>query len=434
MRALILPRKALSAYDKRLAALEGKAYEYASGRIGAFIEKFPGAKPEQLREFAIEVVDDAVGAFGDGASSLAADMYEGMAELSGVKVKPAVIDTSDVHSHIESEVRYQLGKFLSGDPQGFIHACGSKASDQVARRANQTMRLNAKRDGLRYARVPMGGETCSFCAMLASRGFDYRSAKTAGEGNHYHKNCRCKVIPGFGGMEVEGYDPDEWHERWQLMEEIQADKTLTWNERQFGKLAISEGMSVEEWRAVRASLEVDKARIDSKGYKRAVKEAFGGNPPDTALADIRRILRHRSGTPYEDLYAYDVTNGKRLASVTTSEVEREVRASKKMKRRIKGAIDSGAEVVMLHNHPGSSIPSAADIASLKASGSSFGVIACHDGSLYRYSLVGEPMRGYTVDDELISFIIKTAKIRGKGEASAFIALEEKLGVKIEHLF
>ena len=432
--ALILPRKALSAYDKRLAELEGKAYEYASSRISAFIEKFPGAKPEQVREFAIEVVDDAVGAFGDGASSLAADMYEGMAELSGVRVKPAVIDTSDVHGHIESEVRYQLGKFLSGDPTGFILACGSKASDQVARRANQTMRLNAKRDGFRYARVPMGGETCSFCAMLASRGFDFKTAKSAGDGNHYHKGCRCKVIPGFPDIEVEGYDPDEWHERWQLMEEIQADKTLTWNERQFGKLAISEGMSVEEWRAVRASLEVDKARIDSKGYKRAVKEAFGGNPPDTALADIRRILRHRSGTPYEDLYAYDVTNGKRLASVTTSEVEREVRASKKMKRRIKGAIDSGAEVVMLHNHPGSSIPSAADIASLKASGSSFGVIACHDGSLYRYSLVGEPMRGYTVDDELISFIIKTAKIRGKGETSAFIALEEKLGVKIEHLF
>lgn len=59
--ALILPRKALSAYDKRLAELEGKAYEYASSRISAFIEKFPGAKPEQVREFAIEVVDDAVG-------------------------------------------------------------------------------------------------------------------------------------------------------------------------------------------------------------------------------------------------------------------------------------------------------------------------------------------------------------------------------------
>ena len=175
---MILPRKALSEYDKRLATLESRAYDYASGRIGAFIEKFPGATPEQVREFAIEVVDDAVGAFGDGASSLAADMYEGMAGLSGAKVKPAVIDTSDVHDHIESEVRYQLGKFLSGNAAEFVKSCASKAADQVARRANQTMRLNAKRDGLRYARVPMGGETCSFCAMLASRGFVYKSARS----------------------------------------------------------------------------------------------------------------------------------------------------------------------------------------------------------------------------------------------------------------
>lgn len=272
MRALILPRKALSAYDKRLAALEGKAYEYASGRIGVFSEKFPGAKPEQVREFAIEVVDDAVGAFGDGASSLAADMYEGMAELSGVKVKPAVIDTSDVHSHIESEVRYQLSKFLSGDPQGFIHACGSKASDQVARRANQTMRLNAKRDGLRYARVPMGGETCSFCAMLASRGFDYRSAKTAGEGNHYHKNCRCKVIPGFEGMEVEGYDEDEWYNRWRAFEEIDNAPGLSVKARQTAKELLSSMPMTDEGeidRAVAAAL----ARAEADTYNERINRA-----------------------------------------------------------------------------------------------------------------------------------------------------------------
>lgn len=273
MRALILPRKALSAYDKRLAALEGKAYEYASGRIGAFIEKFPGATPEQVREFAIEVVDDAVGAFGDGASSLAADMYEGMAELSGVKVKPAVIDTSDVHSHIESEVRYQLGKFLSGDPQGFIHACGSKASDQVARRANQTMRLNAKRDGLRYARVPMGGETCSFCAMLASRGFDYRSAKTAGEGNHYHKNCRCKVIPGFEGMEVEGYDEDEWYNRWIAFKEIDDAPGLSVKARQSAKEFLSTVPMTDDGEITRA-VSVALARAEADTYNERMNRAW----------------------------------------------------------------------------------------------------------------------------------------------------------------
>lgn len=88
------------------------------------------------------------------------------------------------------------------------------ARDQVRRAANRTMRHNAARDGRGYARVPMGGEACGFCIMLASRGFVYRSAQTAGEGNHYHSDCRCKVIPGFGGMTVEGYDPSEYARRY----------------------------------------------------------------------------------------------------------------------------------------------------------------------------------------------------------------------------
>lgn len=96
------------------------------------------------------------------------------------------------------------------------------AKDQVQRRANQTMEHNAKRDKVRYARVATGGETCTFCAMLSSRGFVYASAKEAGKGGHYHRGCRCKVVPGFDGMEVEGYDPAEMAARWREFEEIDA--------------------------------------------------------------------------------------------------------------------------------------------------------------------------------------------------------------------
>lgn len=81
------------------------------------------------------------------------------------------------------------------------------------------------------------------------------------------------------------------------------------------------------------------------------------------------------------------------------------KASEKMKRRVKDAIDSGAEVAMLHNHPGSSIPSAADIVSLRTSGASFGVIACHDGSLYRYSLV-ETMKRFRSSLRTLRFAAK----------------------------
>lgn len=85
---------------------------------------------------------------------------------------------------------------------------GDLASAQVKRMANRTMTRNAARDGVRYARVPTGAETCGWCLMLASRGFVYASEKTAGATDHYHNDCDCKIMPEFGDTEIEGYDPD----------------------------------------------------------------------------------------------------------------------------------------------------------------------------------------------------------------------------------
>lgn len=235
-----LTRQLLSTYDSRLAELEGSAYDYASSRIASFLAQFPKATAEQVREFAVEKVDEAVLTFGDGASSLAADLYENLAQASGAKVKAALVDTSDVSEYIQKEVRYQLRKYLDGDSDGFTDACAKKAKDQVQRRANETMRVNAKRDGLRYARVPMGGETCTFCAMLASRGFVYRSAKAAGEGTHYHANCRCKVVPEFKNMNVEGYDPKEWLARWDAFKDLDG-MGLTGAALETAKKAIADG-------------------------------------------------------------------------------------------------------------------------------------------------------------------------------------------------
>ena len=82
---------------------------------------------------------------------------------------------------------------------------GDLARDQVKRQANRTMAENCMRDGVRYARVPMGAETCGFCIMLASRGFVYTTTEAA---SHAHDGCDCKVVPGFPGTSVEGYDPD----------------------------------------------------------------------------------------------------------------------------------------------------------------------------------------------------------------------------------
>ena len=41
-----------------------------------------------------------------------------------------------------------------------------------------------------WRRVPEA-RACDFCLMLATRGAVYRTAQTAGDGNDYHRHCRC---------------------------------------------------------------------------------------------------------------------------------------------------------------------------------------------------------------------------------------------------
>ena len=84
---------------------------------------------------------------------------------------------------------------------------------------------NAKRDrtkGVRFARVPTGHETCTFCLMLASRGAVYHSRQSAGEFRHFHRHCDCKVVPGFEDDPmaelVQGHDPKDELRRWRRVE------------------------------------------------------------------------------------------------------------------------------------------------------------------------------------------------------------------------
>lgn len=73
-----------------------------------------------------------------------------------------------------------------------------------------TILKNALRDGAQFAWVPHG-DTCPFCIMLASRGWQYASKKTiqGGHAEHIHANCDCTFAVRFDDRtNVEGYDPD----------------------------------------------------------------------------------------------------------------------------------------------------------------------------------------------------------------------------------
>lgn len=91
------------------------------------------------------------------------------------------------------------------------------ASQFVNHTARMVVERNADSDPSqpRYARVPSGRVTCAFCIMLASRGWEYKSEESAGGGDHrYHPHCDCMIIPSWGKIKLKDYDPDVYYQQY----------------------------------------------------------------------------------------------------------------------------------------------------------------------------------------------------------------------------
>lgn len=78
---------------------------------------------------------------------------------------------------VESKVKYFANSVIDGKYYKYEKDIKEYTNYLVRRTAHDAMVRNAKNNGLYYALVPTGTETCAFCFMLASRGFVY-SEKT----------------------------------------------------------------------------------------------------------------------------------------------------------------------------------------------------------------------------------------------------------------
>lgn len=146
--------------------------------------------------------------YGEGAGALACQMYDALAELSGVILPPAVPAAT---ATMQETARAVIGT-LNQDPGGAITA---DAVGRLARLAGvDTTMQNAIRDGAEWAWIP-SGDTCAFCITLASRGWQTasRAALKGNHAEHVHANCDCTYAVRFDRYSgVAGYDPDRYKE------------------------------------------------------------------------------------------------------------------------------------------------------------------------------------------------------------------------------
>ena len=166
--------------------------------------------------------------YGEAAAELAAEMYEATAAASGVVIEPAVPAPTPEIGEVAKTV---VGTAKLNNEEIISSAIGRL----VKRTGVDTTMQNALRDGAEWAWIPHG-ETCAFCIMLASNGWQRASKKALKDGHaeHIHANCDCTYAIRFNSStNVAGYDPDRYFEIYSNAEGHRSKDKLNSMRREF---------------------------------------------------------------------------------------------------------------------------------------------------------------------------------------------------------
>lgn len=146
--------------------------------------------------------------YGQAIGALSCQMYEATAVAQGVIVPTA--EVADLPDYGE------VAKAVKGTKKQSPNNIPGTLARLVKQVGADTTLKNAERDGAQFAWVPHG-DTCAFCIMLASRGWQYMSKKALrnGHAEHIHAHCDCEYAVRFDGKStVAGYDPDKYLEEY----------------------------------------------------------------------------------------------------------------------------------------------------------------------------------------------------------------------------
>lgn len=190
-------------YINSLRLVNDKAAEL----IKNFLEKYGIPISREQMNALIDYAYGVAVIYGEAAATLAAEMYDAIAALSGVAIEPAVpappVEISDVAKAV-------VGTSKTGNEEIISSAIGRI----VKQTGVDTTLYNGIRDGVEWAWIPHG-DTCAFCIALAANGWQRASKKALknGHAEHIHANCDCTYAIRFNGdTKYAGYNPDVYRD------------------------------------------------------------------------------------------------------------------------------------------------------------------------------------------------------------------------------
>jgi hypothetical protein len=221
----MISRSELEAYASTLSNLSEKARK----DMWRYWQAIDFGDAKAARDLTIAMMYALTSDYGDAAASVAADFYERVATREFHAPTAALLADNTPYEQVNKQVRYAAGNHLFQEVQTpidmfkYLAGCLDKDVKQPAR---NTILQNAKRDGLKVARVPSGISTCAYCISMAAMGFVEADTNFLPK---YHPHCTCELVADVGGG-VEGYNPD-WYKRiYQNREVIKGDQWRGYSE------------------------------------------------------------------------------------------------------------------------------------------------------------------------------------------------------------
>ncbi len=143
--------------------------------------------------------------YGEASAAIAAEMYDATAELAKASVPAAIpaetASFGEVRAAVTGAAEYSNEKTIASTVSRLVKQAGADTTIQ-----------NAIRDSAQWAWIP-SGDTCAFCIMLASNGWQYASKKVlkGNHASHIHANCDCAFAVRFDEKSSYGsYNPDKY--------------------------------------------------------------------------------------------------------------------------------------------------------------------------------------------------------------------------------
>ncbi|ODA90230.1 hypothetical protein ATY41_10740 [Leifsonia xyli subsp. xyli] len=153
--------------------------------------------PEAARDALLGFMPQLTTKYGDIAATVSADWFDQERSLERVpgvfRADLAPVVAADA---VTKTVRYAAGGLFTENLTSTLGNLSLAAAKYALQPGRNTITHNAIRDNAGWARIPTGAKTCAFCLVMASRGFVYGSASTAGQHDKYHGDCDCVAVPG----------------------------------------------------------------------------------------------------------------------------------------------------------------------------------------------------------------------------------------------